>query len=128
MATKGDRYRSLRILKERSRLERVAHERGFESYEKLLYELYIVQGYSIEQLQARLFTPHHSLKLKLRELGLITRGKGGPNNRKFVLTDELIAEASRIGVWELSLRLGVDPVQVASRLKEWFNKQKGGKP
>jgi hypothetical protein len=111
--------------RERKRLEEVARSRGYESTEKMLYDLYTVQQMPLKELAKNLFTPMWTLRKRLDEVGIQMRSRGGPNNRPWMITREVVEEVSREGVVSVARRLGVNEQQFRKRLKDWYKKRGG---
>jgi hypothetical protein len=98
-------------------LEALATSLGYETWQALLHELYVVQGMGIAELSARTGVPDLRIQRHVRKLGYV-RKRGGSNNEKVVITPELIAECMRDGVNTVAQRLGIDGPAFASRLRK----------
>lgn len=102
----------------RIRLDEVLRLSPYDSVEHMLRDLYEVQRWSIPKLMQHLGLAEVTVKSLLRHFGIKTRTRGGANNVKVVLTEELIAEISRDGVTAVALRLGVDYTTLQTKLKK----------
>lgn len=111
--------RNIRMTRERKRLEEVANTRGYESADKMLHDMYVVQRIPVHKIAEQLFTPMWTLRKRFDELGIKIRTRGGPNNVKVDITPELLGEISRDGIPAVSERLGIDMSTLYARLKDY---------
>lgn len=118
--------RSIRMERERKRLEQVAQERGYENSAVMLQKMYEVDCIPIEQIAHELFTPLWSLRKRFDELHIKVRNRGGRNNVLIEVTEDLYNEACRIGLSGVAERLGVDTLTLDIRLTEWVKQQQRG--
>lgn len=116
-------FKPIRLIRERTRLEELAKERGFDSTASMLHDMYDAQQMSLTEICENLVTPMWSLRKAFAAAGIEARTKGGRNNVKFEITPELIDEVSRDGVSYVSMRLGVDYLTLANRLRTWAEEQ-----
>lgn len=107
-------------------MDKLAKERGYETTAKMLHEMYVVQHMSLESITETLVLPHWTARRILVQLGIQIRSKGGPNNVLIEVTPELIEEVSRDGVTAAARTLGVHPLSLHTRLREWYQRT-GGK-
>lgn len=110
--------RNIQLAREQKRLERVARDLGYESSGAMYYEMYVVQRIPLHEISQRLYTPLWSLRKRFDELGITVNKRGGANNVKFELTDELMAEVNRDGISAVCDRLGVNFVSLYLRVRE----------
>lgn len=118
--------RVLRMNRYRLRIDKLAREKGFESTEKMLYEMYEVQHLPLKKIGEILVIPMWSLRKRFDELGITVRSKGGRNYIKTIITPELIEEVCRDGVGATADKLGIDQISLNAKLREWYERT-GGK-
>ena len=100
-----------------SDLDRLARESGFESYQSMLYELYVVRGMGLYELSRRCHVYYRRTRKHLKRFNIPIRSRGGPNNLKVALTLELLEEIVKNGVAATAERLGVAHVALHQRLR-----------
>lgn len=102
----------------------LAQNTGYENRAQMLYQMYVIDRVPIERIAHILVTPMWSLRKQFDEFQIEVRTRGGRNNVKVEVTEELVAEASRDGVPTVAARIGVDPVTLGLRLKRWHEERK----
>ena len=110
--------RTVRMYREQKRLEKVAEERGYDSIESMLYDMYAVQRIPLKRLRELLYTPMWSLRRRLGEICKM-RSRGGRNNVKVEMTEELYNEVIADGVPTVADRIGVDQVSLQLRMMQY---------
>lgn len=106
--------------RERKRLDSVAQERGFENAAAMLHDMYVVQHIPIQKIADTLFTPIWTLRKRFDDVGITVKGRGGRNNVKYEITEELYQEVLRDGIEIVCSRLGVESVPFRQRLQKWY--------
>lgn len=89
---------------------------GFESEEAMWQDYYIVRKLSITQLAERLGVSRNTVRAALERLEIPVRSRGGPNNQKLDVTDELVDEIRRDGIAAVAKRRGLSYTTVYKRL------------
>jgi hypothetical protein len=115
---RADTILRMRLVKERVRLENLAQQQGYDSFEAMVRDLYEVQHISIEKLAAQFFTPVRKFRQRMLEMGIELRPRGGKNNQKMILTPATVQEVLRDGISAVAARLGVDTLTLSERMKE----------
>lgn len=79
-------------------------------------DLYTVRKLSISQIARKLDVSSNTVRASLMRHGVTTRKRGGPNNQRLVVTDELVDECRRDGIAAVARRLDLDYTTVYKRL------------
>lgn len=103
------------------RLNELAIRNGFADYQSMLYDLYVMQGFSIENIANRFHVHQRRIRRHLTMYGIRIRSRGGPNYMRIVLTQSLIEEVLRDGIAAVAERLGVDGANLRQRLMQLHN-------
>lgn len=111
--------RVIRTDREEARLLRIALDRGYDSIESMLRDMYMEQGLSLHDLQESLFMSVWALRRRLHRMGVSLRSRGGPNNMLVAITRELVEEALRDGIVAVAERQGVTVHVLSQRMKKW---------
>lgn len=98
-------------------LNELAKGAGYASYPELLYDFYVARHYSLHECGARLGINWMRVRRHLERFEIPVRKRGGPNNVKVVLTEQLVGEIMRDGLAAVALRLGVSYSVLYSRVR-----------
>jgi len=79
-------------------------------------DLYVARGLSISKLALKLDISRNTVRDALDRVGIQLRGRGGPNNQKLEVTDELIEDIRENGVTAVAKKLGLSYTTVYKRL------------
>lgn len=101
-------------------LEQLAQERGYSSYYELLYDMYVMKGMSLHAVGESLHIYDRRVRKHLLRFGIAIRGKGGPNNVKVELTEDLLREINVNGISVVADRMGVSYQSLLDRLKRHY--------
>jgi transposase-like protein len=93
-----------------------AQQLGYENELALLTDYYIVRKLSVAEIAEKLDVSRHALRSTLCRLGIEIRGRGGPNNKKLAITDELVEEIRVDGIAAVAKKLGLSYTTVYKRL------------
>lgn len=107
-------------------LEKVAQAAGHEDYKSMLYDLYVVQRLSLSTIASQLDVTMGRIRRHLVRYQIPVRGKGGPNNVKVVVTDDLVLEAAKYGIGATAQRLGVSVTTLTRQLRLGTARKKEG--
>lgn len=97
-------------------LEPVFTKMGYKSESDFWIDLYVTQGLSISQLIIRLGISRNTIRARLEKHGIPIRSRGGANNQKLEITDELINEIRDEGITPVAKRLGLSYTTIYKRL------------
>lgn len=89
---------------------------GYESPTKMWEDLYEGKKLSLVQIQRKLGVSRNVIRHELVKAGIVSRTRGGPNNKKIVITDDLIDEVKKIGITAVAKRLGLDYTTLYKRI------------
>lgn len=117
-------FNHLKALKDETRLAELAEAEGFESVQLMIADLYLVQRVPFKLLAENLRLTEAVLRKRMVGWGITLRPKGGPNNLRAVVTDDVIIECRRDGVMVVSQRIGVHPVTLYLAITAWSTKKK----
>lgn len=95
----------------------VAKRLGYDSPTRMWEDLYLEKKLSISQIETKLDVSRNVVKEQLTKAGIASRSRGGPNNAKVVITDELIAEMKRDGIKAVASRLQLSYTTLYKRLR-----------
>ena len=89
---------------------------GYDSETAFWQDLYVEKKLSIAQLSRKLDVSRNVIRDCLKKAGVTSRKRGGPNNSKVVLTEELIEEVRKDGIAVVAKRLEMDYTTLYKRL------------
>jgi hypothetical protein len=90
----------------------------YPSEEAMWTELYDRQKLSIAQLATRLGLSRNAVRIELAKRGVHVRGRGGANNAKLTLTNEVLEEIRQEGVMAVAKRMGLNYTTMYKRLRK----------
>lgn len=97
--------------------EVLASRLGYRNEVALWEDLYVTKGLSLSQISRKLDVSRNVIRLALARAGIPPRKRGGPNNARVVLTQELIDEIRRDGLPTVARRLGLSHSTLYKRLR-----------
>lgn len=115
--------RSVHKIKLMQRLREQAAQLGFNSVSELLHEWYFIDNVSVYEMCSRLTLDRYTLRKIMDDLQIPTKPKGGANNVKLVITNEMINEVSTYGISDCARRWGVSYELIYRQLREWSKKK-----
>lgn len=89
---------------------------GYADDTEMWKDLYVEKQLSISQLSRKFDVSRNVVQLCLARAQIKTRGRGGPNNSRVVLTKELLDEIRTEGVGPVAKRLKLDYTTLYKRL------------
>jgi transposase len=98
-------------------LAALATQRGYDSIEHMLHDMYVTKVMSIEEVAEDLHVAYRTAKRWLKMYNIKLRPRGGAQNVKITFTDAMLEEVKRDGVTAVALRLGVDRTTVLYHLR-----------
>jgi transposase len=96
--------------------EDVAKAHGYKDEKEMFADLYVAQDLSIEDLTKKLKISRNAIRNVFVKLELPTKKRGGANNQKFKITDELIERVKEKGVKAVAKELNVSYTALYKRL------------
>lgn len=97
--------------------ETLALTLGYDSPLEMWTDLYVTRKLSIAQLSRKLDVSRNTVRDSIRRAGIKLKGRGGPNNRRLIVTDELVEEIRRDGISTVAKRLEIDYTTLYKRLR-----------
>jgi transposase-like protein len=94
----------------------VAQRLGYDTEWAMWNDLYVTRALSITQLAKKLDVSRNTVRSALDRLQIDIRRRGGPNNQKLEITDELIEEVKKDGVAAVAKKLGLPYSTLYKRL------------
>jgi len=89
---------------------------GYADEDSMWEDLYVKKELSIGQLAKKLNVSRNTVRASLERANVSMRGRGGPNNLKFDLTDEVIADIRENGIAAVARKLEVSYGTLYKRL------------
>lgn len=93
-----------------------AQRLGYDSEAAMWTDYYVTKGLSVSQLAKRLDVSRNTIRDSLDRCGITIRGRGGPNNQKLDITDELVEEIRRDGITKVAKKLGLSYTTLYKRI------------
>ncbi len=93
-----------------------ANKLGYPSEHEMWSDLYLAQGLSVLQLAERLGVSRNTVREALSRHGITPRQRGGANNQKVFLTDEIIERVRVYGIAQVARELKVAYATLYKRL------------
>jgi len=94
----------------------VASALGYTGEVEMWKDLYTTRRLSISQLSRKLDVGRNTIRASLGKSGIVLRKRGGPNNQRLVVTDELVEEVRKDGVAAVAKRLKLDYTTLYKRI------------
>lgn len=90
---------------------------GYDDDVEMWRDLYESKSLSISQLSRKLGVSRNVVRACLEKAGIKKKKRGGPNNTRCVVTDEMVEEIRRDGISAVAKRLGLDYTTLYKKLK-----------
>jgi hypothetical protein len=97
--------------------DEVATKFGYKDSAEMWTDLYINKQLSVSQLERKFGVSRNPIRAALAASGIQKRGRGGPNRKFVVITDELIENCRRDGIAKTAKAMGLDYTTLYKRLK-----------
>lgn len=101
----------------------IARDLHYESPAEMWKDLYGKRGMSLITLSERFAVSQNSIRKALVASGVDIRSRGGPNNLKVPVTDELLQEVAEMGVLKTAEKHQVDPTTLYKKLYYRYGKK-----
>jgi transposase len=79
-------------------------------------DFYVTKSLSIGDLAKKLDVSRNTVRMRLNACGVTSRNRGGPNNQKLELTDEIVEEIRKDGIAVVAKRLDLSYTTIYKRL------------
>lgn len=89
---------------------------GYADEAGMWQDLYVTRALSIMQIATKLDISRNAVRDALAKHGIEIRGRGGPNNQKVVITDEVIEQVRTYGIAAVAQQLGIKYSALYKRL------------
>jgi len=89
--------------------KRISESLGYDTPEEMFRSLYIEKAMSIAQIAQRFAITPSSARRAIMFHGVPVRSRGGPNNQKVIIDEQLVHEVESHGVIKVARSRGVDP-------------------
>ena len=96
--------------------EPVAKQLGYETEKDMWVDLYSTKKLSIQQLAEKLDIGRNTVRDALERYEIPIRPRGGPNNRRLFLTDDILEKVKQNGVAATARELGVGYTTLYKRI------------
>lgn len=90
---------------------------GYKNEGDMWKDLYITKDLSITDIARKLNVSRNVVRAALARTNIPPRKRGGPNNSRLVMTEELLEEVKKNGVMAVARRLGLDYSTLYKRLR-----------